>query len=157
MSLKERLDELENKKEEVQTLEPIEPPTPIKEEQEVKKKEFEDIPEFGGPLKVLEDIKERPTPKGMYPVEIGGRYIDLSSLENYIVQVSPHSVRTITRSNALRIMEESRNFSPPLTKRGFKGGLGTILLLIVGVAGLCVLGLFLPEIINFVTGMFGGF
>lgn len=49
------------------------------------------------PLKLLHEIKDDPTPKGVLPARINGRTIDLNMFEEYILSNSPLSLKTLLR------------------------------------------------------------
>ena len=109
------------------------------------------------PLAILDEIKEMPTPKGTYPTVIGGRSVDLHVLEDYIVKISPYSLKTILRYNNARMIEEIKNYSR-------LGGAGKIssrfwILLLLGL-GLAAVGVmiifFMPQIVSMFSGMAGG-
>ena len=96
------------------------------------------VPKAKAPLAILEEIKQNPSPKGTLPVLIGGRPIDLHILEDYIIKISPHALKTILRYHNARTIEEIKNYSrgPQLkVKSGFW-------ILIIALIGILILGLF---------------
>jgi len=113
------------------------------------------------PLSVLEDIRKYPTPKGTFATIIGGRPVDLHSMEDYLLKISPYGLKTILRYHNARTIEEIKNYA----KLGGGGKLNTkFWLLIMLFIGLAVIGviilLFLPQIMEFfqgsAKGMVGG-
>lgn len=55
-------------------------------------------------VKMLNEIKEDPTPKGMYPAVINGDTYDLHDLEEYIMDCAPIELATIMRYNNARLI-----------------------------------------------------
>lgn len=106
-----------------------------------------------GPLAILEDIKNQPSPKGTYPVMIGGRPLDLHALEEYVVKISPQSLTTLLRYRNARTIEEIKGYGKGFSGVKMKGS--TIILLLAAV-GMGILGiilmLFLPEIMAMFQG-----
>jgi len=90
------------------------------------------------PLAILDEIKEKPSPKGTFPVLIGGRPIDLHILEDYIVKISPHALKTILRYHNARTIEEIKSYStgPSLKAKG-----SGFWILIIALIGIVVLGI----------------
>jgi len=110
---------------------------------------------------VLEDIRKYPTPKNTFATIIGGRPVDLHSMEDYLLKISPYGLKTILRYHNARTIEEIKNYA----KLGGGGKLNTkFWLLIMLFIGLAVIGviilIFLPQIMDFfqgsAKGMVGG-
>jgi len=105
------------------------------------------------PLAILDEIKLNPSPKGTLPVLIGGRPIDLHILEDYIVKISPHALKTILRYHNARTIEEIKNYSRgPILK--IKSGFW---FLIIGLIAICVLGVVVLMFAPQLTAMFKNF
>lgn len=131
---------------------------PLQEEQE---EQYPQHDEYGyyphqeqeGPLSILDDIKNHPSPKGTFPVMIGGRPVDLHALEDYVVKISPHALSTLLRYRNARTIEEIKGYGK--FGAGMKLKAGTLLLLLLAIGG-GVLGIimimFLPEIMAFFQG-----
>ena len=104
------------------------------------------------PLSILDEIKSRPAPKGSAPVMIGGRPVDLHDLEEYVIKISPYSLKTILRYHNARTIEELKSYSRmPSMKMNSK----TLILIMVAV-GMAILGFvfvfFMPEILAMFQG-----
>ena len=106
------------------------------------------------PLEILDEIRKNPSPKGTLPVLIGGRPIDLHILEDYIVKISPHALKTILRYHNARTIEEIKNYS---TGPQFKKGNWGFWLLVIGLIGICVVGLVVLMFAPQLTAMFKNF
>lgn len=100
------------------------------------------------PLSILDEIKQKPTPKGTFTQRIGGRPVDLHVLEDYITKISPFALKTLLRYHNAKTMEEIKSYSQG-TKLNINGG--TIILILAAV-GMAILGLvmvfFMPDIMN---------
>jgi hypothetical protein len=100
------------------------------------------------PLSILDEIKRKPTPKGVFAQRIGGRPVDLHVLEDYITKISPFALKTLLRYHNAKTMEEIKSYSQGKTI-GISGG--TIILILAAV-GMAILGIamifFMPDIMN---------
>jgi len=108
--------------------------------------------EGDSPLSILDEIKANPSPKGSVPVIIGGRPIDLHDLEEYVIKISPYSLKTILRYHNARTIEELKSYSRmPSVKMNSK----TLILIMVAV-GMAILGFvfvfYMPEIMAMFQG-----
>jgi len=99
------------------------------------------------PLAILDEIKEQPSPKGTLPVLVGGRPVDLHVLEDYIVKISPHALKTILRYHNARTIEEIKNYSrgPVVKSKGMGFWILIIALIGIVVVGIMIL-MFAPEL-----------
>lgn len=108
-----------------------------------------------GPLSILDKIKQKPTPKGIFKIDIGGRPVDLHVLEDYVIKTSPFTLRTILRYHNAKTIEEMKGYS---RGRPMKMNMTTIVLIMAAV-GMGILGLivffFMPDIMNMFQGGFG--
>ena len=99
-----------------------------------------------GPLSILEEISDAPSPKGTFPVMIGGRPIDLHMLEEYVVKISPHSLSTLLRYRNARTIEEIKGYGKGMNVK-FNGKTLVMILIAVGMAVLgLIFMLFMPDI-----------
>lgn len=120
--------------------------------------------ESRSPAKLAGEIERDPSPKGSLEVMIGGRPIDLHQLEDYLVwKTSPYVIKTLMRYHNAKTVEEVKGYALPrfgLSGRKGGGGGGRTLLLILGLAGVAIVGflilMFMPQILDFFKG-FGGF
>jgi len=112
-----------------------------------------EIPKSDNPLSILDEIKASPSPKGTFPMVIGGRPLDLHVLEDYITKISPFALKTILRYHNARTIEELKGYS-----RGgsLKLNSGTIILILLAI-GLAVGGvimlMYMPQIMEMFKGM----
>ena len=108
------------------------------------------------PLAILEEIKNWPAPKGAYPTIIGGRPVDLHELEDYLLKISPHNIKTVMRYHNARVIEEMRRYAGT---KGKKFDMKTLMLIMLA-AGMGILGIILllywPQILAGMKGLFGG-
>jgi len=109
-------------------------------------------PESASPLSILDEIEEDPSPKGTAPIKLGGRPIDLHVLEDYVVKISPYSLKTILRYHNARTIEEMKGYSKGV---GLKMSGGTIILIIVAIA-MVVLGILMFTVMPDLLGAFSG-
>jgi hypothetical protein len=109
-------------------------------------------PEPSSPLSILDEIEEDPSPKGTAPIKLGGRPIDLHVLEDYVVKISPYSLKTILRYHNARTIEEMKGYSKGV---GLKMKSGTIILIIVAIA-MAVLGILMMTLMPDILGNFSG-
>ena len=108
------------------------------------------------PLAILDEIKLNPSPKGSYPTIIGGRPVDLHDLEDYLLKISPYSLKTIMRYHQARTIEELRRYSKGKGST-FNMKIIWIILMIMGMIGLGVfIILFLPQIMGGMKNMIPG-
>jgi len=138
-----------------QQLPPQQPQTHFQHKKSIIKKEHGYT---RSPVKLASEIEKDPTPKGALEIKIGGRPIDLHSLEDYMVwKINPYNMKTLMRYHNAKTMEEVKSYS----RRRSGGGmpLRTIMLVIL-LAGMAAVGLimvmFMPQIMQFFRG-FGGF
>lgn len=107
---------------------------------------------LGGPLSILDEIKKKPTPKGVFTQRIGGRPVDLHVLEDYITKISPFALKTLLRYHNAKTMEEIKSYSQG---KSMNINAGTIILILAAV-GMAVLGIvmlvFMPDIMNMFKG-----
>jgi len=100
------------------------------------------------PLAILDEIKDRPSYNGTFKTKIQGKPVDLHSLENYVLKISPYVLRTLLRYRTIRTMEEARNVAG---RRPVKMNSKMLILIILAV-GMALLGIvmifFLPDIMN---------
>jgi len=128
------------------------PPRFTNEERPYPEPQYDDEEEgesnVGGPLSILDEIKRKPTPKGVFTQRIGGRPVDLHVLEDYITKISPFALKTLLRYHNAKTMEEIKSYSQG-SKLNINGG--TIILILAAV-GMAILGLvmvfFMPDIMN---------
>jgi len=104
------------------------------------------------PLSIIDEIQTQPSEKGTHEVKIGGRPIDLHILEDYVVKISPYSLKTILRYHNARTIEEMKGYSKGV---GLKMKGGTIILIMLAL-GLAVIGIMMltmfPEIMQGLAG-----
>jgi hypothetical protein len=109
--------------------------------------------DYQNPLSILDEIKKRPSPKGAKVIMIGGRPLDLHTIEDYVVRVSPYHLRTILRYHNARTIEEIKNYSQRFGGKGMKGSTLILILLAVGMGILgVILMVFLPDILKMFSG-----
>lgn len=108
------------------------------------------------PLAILDEVKHNPSPKGSYPTIIGGRPVDLHDLEDYLLKISPYSLKTIMRYHQARTIEELRRYSKGKGST-FNMKIIWIILMIIGMIGLGIFViLFLPQIMGGMKNMIPG-
>ena len=107
------------------------------------------------PIQRAISIKKNPTPKGYFETVIGGVPIDLHSLEEYIVSVSPFSIQTIMKYNEAEMIEDIKNYSKGTGRKpmDFKIIFFIILAVGMGLLGLFVM-MFMPDIMASFQGGF---
>ena len=116
-----------------------------------------EVPDNKGdnPLSILDEIKAKPSPKGTFPMLIGGRPLDLHVLEDYITKISPFALKTILRYHNARTIEELKGYSG---RGSLKLKSGTIILILVAI-GLAIGGiimlLYMPQIMSYFKGGIG--
>jgi len=129
---------------------PVQPQPQIQPQPE---QEEEEPNLYDNPLAILDEIKKQPSPRGTLPTIIGGRPVDLHTLENYVIKISPYQLRTVLRYHNARTIEEIRNYSQRFGTTKIKGSTILVILLAIGMA---VMGLFammyLPQIIRMFVG-----
>lgn len=133
------------------------PPSPqqIQDYQDYTKRQREaDEERFqNNPMAILDEIKKAPSPKGTYPILVGGRPIDLHMLEDYVIRTSPYSLKTIMRYHNARTIEEIKGYAKGFGGKGINGR--TILLIMLAI-GMAVIGIiviiFMPQIMAFFQG-----
>jgi hypothetical protein len=99
------------------------------------------------PIQRAISIKKDPTPKGYFETVIGGVPVDLHSLEEYIVSVSPFSIQTIMKYNEAEMIEDIKNYSKGTGRKPFDMKTIFLILLVVGmgILGVIVM-LYMPNI-----------
>ena len=104
------------------------------------------------PLAILDEIEDRPSYKGTFKTIVQGKPVDLHSLENYVLKISPYVMRTLLRYRTIRTMEEARNVAGRKPVK-FDSKMLILLLLAVGmgILGIIVI-VFLPDIMNMFKG-----
>jgi len=104
------------------------------------------------PLAILDEIKERPSKKGVFKTIIQGKPVDLHALESYVLKISPYMMRTILRYRSIRTIEEARNVAG---RKPMKFNSKSLILLLLAI-GLGVLGIififFMPQIMQMFKG-----
>ena len=107
------------------------------------------------PLAVLDEIRKNPAPKGAYATLIGGRPVDLHGLEEFLLKISPYTLKTILRYHQARTIEELRRYGKG---QGFKFN-STFLIIIIVAIGLLILVIgiifFMPNVGQALGGAFG--
>jgi len=109
------------------------------------------------PHTMFKDIVTHPTKRGIYPLTICGRPIDLSKLENYMVfKVSPRTTTTLLRYNDMKANEEALAYGhnrmmQPKSKKKF------MWILIIAVIIIIALGLIFLTQGDKIMQMFSGF
>ena len=110
-------------------------------------------PEDKTPLALLKEIKKLPSPKGTFPIMIGGRPIDLHMIEDYVVRTSPFAMKTIMRYEHAKNIEEIKNYAKG---SGIKIKSGLLILIVITVmllVGGIIMIFFLPDIMaKFASG-----
>lgn len=88
------------------------------------------------PHKMYTDIIAKPTLKGVFPITVMGRPVDLSKLENYVVfKMSPKSTVTTLRYNEVRSYEDVQGYGRKMfARKGGKSAGGVILLIMIAIA-----------------------
>jgi len=109
----------------------------------------EEQPMDTSPLSILEEIQKIPSPKGTFPLLIGGKPVDLHAIEDYVVRISPFNIKTILRYHNARTIEEVKGYGR------FGGSLkvnSKTILIILFAVGMAVLGIlfifFMPQIMQ---------
>jgi len=99
------------------------------------------------PIQRAISIKKDPSPKGYFETVIGGVPVDLHSLEEYIVSVSPFSIQTIMKYNEAEMIEDIKNYSKGTGRKPFDMKIIFLILLAVGmgILGVIVM-LYMPNI-----------
>lgn len=104
------------------------------------------------PLGILKDIEKSPSPKGTFPTVIGGIPVDLHSLEDYVIKISPFGLKTILRYHHARDIEEMKGYG----RRGSMNINSKTILLILAAVGMAVMGLimimYMPQIMEMFSG-----
>ena len=106
------------------------------------------------PLSILDDIKTDPSPKGALPVLIGGRPVDPHVLEDYIIKISPHALKTILRYHNARTIEEIKNYSRQPALKMKSGSLIIIVLMVIVLIAGIILLMFGPQLTQMMKGLF---
>ena len=105
------------------------------------------------PLSILDEIQDTPSEKGTHQVLIGGRPIDLHVLEDYVVKISPYSLKTILRYHNARTIEEMKGYSKGV---GLKIKGSTILIIMLAM-GLAIIGIMMMTMFpQLMQGFAGG-
>ena len=120
-----------------------------KEEQKVKVEE-----EDKTPLALLKEVKKLPSKKGTYGMVLGGRPVDLHSIEDYVARISPYAIKTLMRYDHAKNIEEIKNYAkgPNLKMKG--GTLMLIIFIIMMLVGGLIMIFFLPDIMQTFAGGF---
>jgi len=106
-------------------------------------------PQDNSPLAILDEIKKAPSPKGMFPMLIGGRPVDLHAIEDYVVRISPYNIKTILRYHNARTIEEIKGYGRFGGAMKMNGKTILIILLAIGMAiGGIFFIMFLPQIMQ---------
>lgn len=103
------------------------------------------------PLSIYDEIKAKPIPKGHLPVMIGGRPLDLHALEDYVVKISPFSLKTVLRYHNARTIEEIKGYSKGTN---IKLNAGMIIFIIFAI-GLAIVGIIIVFYLPELMAMFG--
>ena len=116
--------------------------------------QFQREDEDHSPLSILDEIKQKPMPKGTYPTVIQGIPVDLHILEDYMIKISPYNIRTIMRYHNARTIEEIKSYAR--FGSGMKMNSKTIIWILLAI-GMAILGIFfvfmMPGIMNSMQGM----
>lgn len=85
------------------------------------------------PHTMFKDVVAKPTKRGIYPLTIMGRPIDLSKLENYLVfKVSPRTTVTLLRYNDMKANQDAINYGrQTMMKPGGKRKMMWLLIIVV--------------------------
>jgi hypothetical protein len=109
------------------------------------------IPSEEGPLSILDEIRELPSPKGAYPTVIYGIPVDLHVLEDYIVKISPYNIRTAMRFHNARTIEEIKGYSKFGSMHKKFNWMIIVMIAIMAAAGIGVI-IFMPQIMAGLQG-----
>jgi len=115
--------------------------------------EYSEHGDTKNPNLVASEIENKPAPKGMMWMNIGGRPIDLHELEDYLVwKTSPFVMKTLMRYHNAKTMEDIKNYSRGRTSN-VNSRFFIMLLLCIGIAVLgIVMIFFMPQIMEFFKG-----
>jgi len=115
--------------------------------------EYSEHGDTKNPNLVASEIENKPAPKGMMWMNIGGRPIDLHELEDYLVwKTSPFVMKTLMRYHNAKTMEDIKNYSRGRTSN-VNSRFFIMLLLCIGIAVLgFVMIFFMPQIMEFFKG-----
>lgn len=109
------------------------------------------------PHTLYTDIIANPSPKGLLPITIMGRPIDVNMLENYVVfKISPRTVTTLMRYNDSKTTEELKGYSK---RKPIRMNFKVLIMVIVFIVIMLVVGyLFLSGgMTSVLGGLLGGF
>ena len=135
------------------------PPKPLKERPITREDIYEGVraTESKGAFGLRRDIINRPIPKGVCEEIICGEPIDFHDLEDFTINISPHKFENLLKIKEAIVREEEKNYRIPASQKGFSGNMKWIILaLLLGGVGI-VMVLFLPQIMQGLSGMMGGF
>lgn len=132
----------------------FQPEPQMSPEQEIRRRAREEEVEEDdtSPLSIVNEIREKPSPKGTHKTVIGGVPVDLHVLEEYLVKTSPFALKTVMRYHNARNMEEIKNYSKGMAASD-KTKMIIFIVLAIGIAGLGIfVMMFLPQILQAFQG-----
>ena len=127
---------------------------------EQQRKEHDAMVETNPHEKYVDVISDR-SPKGKFKMTLIGRPIDLFKLEDYLIfTMSPRTNITLMRYNEVKAWEDAQGYGRnKLVKK--KHGMGGLFFIIIIIIIMLVVGvvflMYGPQIIQGMSGMFGGF
>ena len=123
-------------------------------------KEHDAMVETNPHEKYVDVISDR-SPKGKFKMTLIGRPIDLFKLEDYLIfTMSPRTNITLMRYNEVKAWEDAQGYgrhSIVKKKRGLGGMFFIIIMIIIMLVVGVVFLMYGPQIIQGMSGMFGGF
>lgn len=124
------------------------------EELEKRREARKDVKDMNAPLVKIDTIKKDRTPPGAGQSIIFGVPLDIFSLEDLVIRVSPTDLKTMLRFEDSRIIEQMRN-SERISGEGKKKFNWSIILIIIIIAAIALgVLLLLPKIMAFLGGIF---
>ena len=108
-------------------------------------------PEDRTPLALLKEIKKLPSPKGTFPIVIGGRPVDLHAIEEYVVRTSPFAIKTLMRYDHAKNIEEIKNYAKGPNLKIKSGMLILIIITVFLLIGGIVMIFYLPDIMKMLS------
>ena len=106
------------------------------------------------------DVVSNRSPKGKLKMTLVGRPIDVFKLEDYLIfNISPLTNITLMRYNEVKAWEDAQGYGRKSIVKKRKSGSALLIMIIIIVIMLVVGIVFLmygPQIIQSMTGMFGG-
>ncbi len=113
-----------------------------------------DKEESTAPLVQVDELKKNRSEPGKGEIVIGGVPVDVFSIENMVIKVSPSDMKTLLRYDNARVIEYMRNTARP--KVIALGGTNWNILYVLAIAGGIglVVFLFWEDIIGLFSGIF---